>query len=93
MKKHLYQVVVTTVMLISSAAFAQLTETMDQYAEQSQGNYQPMNMGYAGFNSSLGMIQEAWLDPLQNLGDKANRPIPNIIGLRIWCCLFVFARV
>ena len=74
MKKHLYQVVVTTVMLISSAAFAQLTETMDQYAEQSQGNYQPMNMGYAGFNSSLGMIQEAWLDPLQNLGEGQSKP-------------------
>lgn len=47
--------------------------SMDQYADQSQGNYQPMNLGYAGFNS-LGMIQEAWQDPLQNLGEGQTKP-------------------
>ena len=46
---------------------------LDQYAEQSQGNYQPMNMSYAGFNN-LGMIQEAWQDPLQNLGEGQSKP-------------------
>ena len=46
---------------------------MDASAEQAQGNYQPMNMGYAGFNS-LGMTQAAWLDPLQNLGEGQSKP-------------------
>ena len=47
--------------------------TMDQYADQQQGNYQPMNLDYAGFGS-LGMVQEAWQDPLQNLGEGQTRP-------------------
>ena len=45
----------------------------DTQADQSKGNYQPMNMGYAGFNT-LGMTQSAWLDPLQNLGEGQSRP-------------------
>ena len=49
----------------AAEAFAQATiNSMDQNADQSQGQYQPMDMGYAGFNS-LGMMQSAWLDPLQ----------------------------
>lgn len=48
-------------------------QMMDASAEQAQGNYQPMNMGYAGFNS-LGMTQAAWLDPLQNLGEGQSKP-------------------
>lgn len=48
-------------------------QMMDASAEQAQGNYQPMNIGYAGFNS-LGMTQAAWLDPLQNLGEGQSRP-------------------
>ena len=61
--------------LLSSQASAKLLEedTMDQYAEQSQGNYQPMNLNYAGFNS-LGMVQSAWQDPLQNLGEGQSKP-------------------
>ena len=63
--------------LISGQAYADLTTgetaSMDQSAEQSQGNYQSMNLGYAGFNS-LGMIQEAWQDPLQNLGEGQSKP-------------------
>ena len=47
--------------------------TMDQYADQQQGNYQPMNLDYAGFGS-LGMVQEAWQDPLQNLGEGQTKP-------------------
>lgn len=42
-------------------------------ADQSQGQYMPMNLGYAGFNS-LGMTQAAWLDPLQNLGEGQSKP-------------------
>lgn len=47
--------------------------SLDQNADQSQGQYMPMNMGYAGFNS-LGMVQSAWLDPLQNLGEGQSKP-------------------
>lgn len=57
-------------------AHAQLvseTDSLDQSADQSQGNYQSMNMNYAGF-SSLGMIQSAWQDPLQNLGEGQSKP-------------------
>lgn len=48
-------------------------QVMDASADQAQGNYTPMNLGYAGFNS-LGMTQAAWLDPLQNLGEGQSRP-------------------
>lgn len=48
-------------------------QVMDASADQAQGNYTPMNIGYAGFNS-LGMTQAAWLDPMQNLGEGQTRP-------------------
>lgn len=48
-------------------------QVMDASAEQAQGNYTPMNLGYAGFNS-LGMTQAAWLDPLENLGEGQSKP-------------------
>ena len=55
-------------------AFAQVDQQMmDASADQAQGTYTPMNLGYAGFNS-LGMTQAAWLDPLQNLGEGQSRP-------------------
>ncbi|MDD4556156.1 MAG: TrbG/VirB9 family P-type conjugative transfer protein [Alphaproteobacteria bacterium] len=61
-------------MSVSKNVNAQATmNSMDQNADQSQGNYMPMDMGYAGFNS-LGMTQSAWLDPLQNLGEGQSRP-------------------
>ena len=50
------------------------TDSLDQYADQSQGNYQAMNLDYAGIGSNLGMTQNAWLDPLQNLGEGQTRP-------------------
>ncbi len=59
---------------LSFAAKAQVDQqTMDASAEQAQGNYAPMNMDYAGFNS-LGMTQAAWLDPLQHLGEGQTKP-------------------
>ena len=59
---------------VCSGASAQVDQQiMDASAEQAQGNYQPMNLGYAGFNS-LGMTQAAWLDPLQNLGEGQSKP-------------------
>lgn len=57
---------------IVSDACAQ-TAQLDAVANESSGQYAPMNMGYAGFNS-LGMTQAAWLDPLQNLGEGQSRP-------------------
>lgn len=48
-------------------------DSLNQNADQSQGMYQPMNMGYTGI-SSLGMMQSAWLDPLQNLGEGQSKP-------------------
>lgn len=63
-------------LLAAADASAQLlveTGSLDQYADQAQGNYQPMNLGYAGFNS-IGMIQSAWQDPLQNLGEGQTKP-------------------
>lgn len=49
------------------------TNSLDQSADQSQGRYQEMNMSYAGFNP-IGMIQSAWQDPLQNLGEGQSKP-------------------
>lgn len=60
--------------VLGGNAVAQTTmNSLDQNADQSQGQYMPMNMGYAGFNS-LGMIQSAWLDPMQNLGEGQSKP-------------------
>lgn len=60
--------------LLAGEVWAQATiSSMDQNADQSQGQYQPMDMSYAGFNS-LGMMQSAWLDPLQNLGEGQSKP-------------------
>ncbi len=65
---------VVLVVLCGGNAYAQVDQQMmDASAEQAQGNYQPMNIGYAGFNS-LGMSQAAWLDPMQNLGEGQSRP-------------------
>lgn len=63
-----------SIFLMGKPALAQVDQqVMDASAEQAQGNYAPVNMGYAGFNS-LGMTQAAWLDPLQNLGEGQSRP-------------------
>ena len=48
-------------------------QSADQSANHAQGNYQQMNLDYAGF-SSIGMFQEAWQDPLQNLGEGQSKP-------------------
>ena len=61
-------------MLHVSDLYAQATvNSLDQQANQSQGQYQPMNMDYMGMGS-LGMTQSAWLDPLQNLGEGQSKP-------------------
>ena len=73
-KIYSYLPVLLGILGFCSVAAAQVDQqVMDASAEQAQGNYQPMNMGYAGFNS-LGMTQAAWLDPLQNLGEGQSKP-------------------
>ncbi len=64
---------VLAVAFVRQAAAQVDQQVMDASADQAQGSYTPMNMGYAGFNS-LGMTQAAWLDPLQNLGEGQSRP-------------------
>ena len=61
--------------LFSVNAYAQLVDegAMDQSNNHSNGNYAPMDLTHAGFGS-LGMIQEAWQDPLQNLGEGQTKP-------------------
>lgn len=58
--------------LFGEVAFAQ-ENSLDQSADNDQGQYRPMDMGYAGFGS-IGMMQSAWLDPLQNLGEGQTKP-------------------
>lgn len=53
-------------------SFAQ-ENSLDQSADQDQGQYRSMDMSYAGFGS-IGMMQSAWLDPLQNLGEGQSKP-------------------
>lgn len=66
--------ILAALLLNTSLTMAQVDQQMmDASAEQAQGNYTPMNLGYAGFNS-LGMTQAAWLDPLQNLGEGQSKP-------------------
>lgn len=73
-RKKISLICASAMLVVSVPALAQVDQQMmDASAEQAQGNYTPMNMGYAGFNS-LGMTQAAWLDPLQNLGEGQSKP-------------------
>ena len=73
-KTRIFIVCFVVCLFCFNGVFAQVDQqVLDASAEQAQGNYAPMNMGYAGFNS-LGMTQAAWLDPLQNLGEGQSKP-------------------
>ena len=73
-RKKISFICASALLAFSAPVVAQVDQQMmDASAEQAQGNYTPMNMGYAGFNS-LGMTQAAWLDPLQNLGEGQSKP-------------------
>ena len=78
MKKVLQKIIgiCVAVMLATEASALKLLDdgTMDQYTDQSQGAYQPMDLSYTGMGGSLGMIQSAWQDPLQNLGEGQSKP-------------------
>ncbi len=61
--------------LFSASALAQVTKNnLDQNADQTQGNYAATNLNYLGGVGSLGMIQNAWKDPLQNMGEGQIKP-------------------
>ena len=73
-KTRIFIVCFVVCLFCFNGVFAQVDQqVLDASAEQAQGNYAPMNMGYAGFNS-LVMTQAAWLDPLQNLGEGQSKP-------------------
>jgi len=60
--------------MISLPAYAQVTKQgLDQHADQAQGNYAATNLNYLG-SGSLGMMQSAWKDPLQHMGEGQSRP-------------------
>ena len=53
---------------------AQVTkDSLDQNADQAQGNYATTNLNYLG-SGSLGMMQSAWKDPLQHMGEGQTKP-------------------
>ena len=55
-------------------SYAQVTKnSLDQHADQAQGNYAATNLNYLG-SGSLGMMQSAWKDPLQHMGEGQSRP-------------------
>ena len=61
-------------MLIGQPVEAQVTKnSLDQNADQSQGNYASTNLNYLG-SGALGMMQNAWRDPLQHMGEGQTRP-------------------
>lgn len=74
MKKWIFLAV--TLFISTNARGGQLVgdTTMDQYADQTNGNYQSMNLDYAGIRGPSAMLQEAWQDPLQNLGEGQTKP-------------------
>ena len=60
--------------LTTTDVMAQATmDSLDSVANNQQGIYTPQNLDYLGFGS-IGMTQNAWLDPLQNLGEGQTKP-------------------
>ena len=75
MKKDLLKIlsVFGLMFYVSDVCAQATTNSLDQHANQVQGQYQPQNLDYIGMGS-LGMMQSAWLDPLQNLGEGQTKP-------------------
>lgn len=73
----IFNIMVTLVllgMLWITKASAQVTkDNLDQNADQAQGNYATTNLNYLG-SGSLGMMQSAWKDPLQHMGEGQTKP-------------------
>lgn len=75
MKKVLYIIfAVILLQAVGTPSYAQVTKNaLDQNADQAQGNYAATNLNYLG-SGSLGMMQSAWKDPLQHMGEGQTRP-------------------
>ena len=68
-------IVIISIGIIVPTVYAQVTkDNLDQNADQSQGNYAATNLNYLGGGGSLGMMQSAWKDPLQHMGEGQTRP-------------------
>lgn len=66
--------VIAWFMIVVGTANAQVTKnTLDQNADQAQGNYAATNLNYLG-SGALGMMQSAWKDPMQHMGEGQTRP-------------------
>ena len=67
-------IVVLAIVLECVPAKAQVTKNnLDQNVDQTQGNYAATNLNYLG-SGSIGMMQSAWKDPLQHMGEGQSRP-------------------
>ncbi len=66
--------VIVLFQMAGNLSYAQITKNaLDQNADQAQGNYAATNLNYLG-SGSLGMMQSAWKDPLQHMGEGQSRP-------------------
>ncbi len=62
-------------MVLGVSAKAQVNKNnLDQNADQTRGNYAATNLNYLGGVGSLGMMQSAWKDPLQHMGEGQLKP-------------------
>ena len=74
-RTNILSVILATLGVLVASAQAQVTkDNLDQNADQSQGNYAATNLNYLGGVGSLGMMQSAWKDPLQHMGEGQTRP-------------------
>ena len=74
-KGNIATLVLSIVMINSVVANAQVNKNnLDQNADQTQGNYAATNLNYLGGVGSLGMMQSAWKDPLQHMGEGQTKP-------------------
>ncbi len=72
---NIFFIMVFSLGALAYSAQAQVTkDNLDQNADQSQGNYAATNLNYLGGVGSLGMMQSAWKDPLQHMGEGQTRP-------------------
>ena len=70
----IFLVMVMSIGLLAQRSEAQVTkDNLDQNVDQTQGNYTPTNLNYLG-SGSIGMMQSAWKDPLQHMGEGQSRP-------------------
>ena len=64
----MFLMIVSLLLLIANAEAQVTKENLDQNADQTQGNYATTNLNYLG-SGALGMMQSAWKDPLQHMGE------------------------